>query len=90
MKIVVTGAAGYVGSALTNLLTQHSHHVVAVDNDERRLDILKGVPLSAGSAEFHTCDLEELAKDPALLRGVDAVIHLAGVSSDGPAERDPA
>lgn len=90
MKIVVTGAAGYVGSALTDLLTRHGHHVVAVDNDERRLDVLKGFSLSAGSAEFHARDLEELANDPLLLAGADAVTHLAGVSADGPAERDPA
>ncbi len=89
MTVVVTGAAGYVGSVVTALLASCGHRVVAVDNDERRLrNLMTHVPPIAG-VEFYAYTLERLAESPDLLSKTDAVVHLAGISSDAAADRDP-
>lgn len=89
MTVVVTGAAGYVGSVVTALLASCGQRVVAVDNDERRLqNLMTHVPPIAG-VEFYAYTLERLARSPDLLSEADAIVHLAGISSDAAAERDP-
>lgn len=89
MTVVVTGAAGYVGSAVTLLLASCGRRVVAVDNDERRLQSLKAQVPAAAEVEFRACTLDRLAQSPALLSQAKAIVHLAGISSDAAAERDP-
>jgi len=89
MKVVITGAAGYVGSALTVLLAMKGHHVVAVDNDKRRLHCLAAFPFPRDNVEFHSCSLEELIRRLELLSDGHAVVHLAGISSDSAAEQAP-
>lgn len=89
MKVLVTGAAGYVGSALTVWLAARGHRVVAVDSDEGRLRRLALFLPAAGSVDFHASTLDHLATDERLLAGVETVVHLAGISSDASAEQDP-
>ncbi len=62
--IAVTGASGLVGTALTALLTTGGHRVIR---------LVRG---PADGADTRTWDPRD--PDPALLDGVDAVIHLAG------------
>ncbi len=88
MNILVTGAGGYVGSTLTPLLASRGHRVVAVDCDEDRLRRLEASLPSESGVEVHSCTLDELARKPKLLSGIEAVVHLAGISSDAAAERD--
>jgi D-erythronate 2-dehydrogenase len=75
LKIVLTGAGGFVGSALRRQLI--GHNVVAVDSD------LRGAP----GIEGNLCDHETLAR--AFSGGCDAVVHLATVPG-GAAEANPA
>lgn len=89
MTVVVTGAAGYVGSAVTLLLASCGRRVIAVDNDERRLQSVKAHIPVAADVEFRGCTLDRLAQSPSLLSEAEAVVHLAGISSDAAAERDP-
>ena len=73
MKIVVTGATGFIGSALVSALHARGDEVVALVRD-------------AGSAQKKlsnvaravTADLENAGPWQAELDGADAVIHLAG------------
>ena len=66
MKILITGASGLIGSALTTALTSQGHTTVsAVRREPRRNDEVRWDP-KAGTI------------DPAAFDGVDAVIHLAG------------
>lgn len=88
MTVVVTGAAGYVGSAVTLLLASCGRRVVAVDNDERRLRSLKAQVPAAADVEFRAWTLDRLAQSPGLLSQAEAIVHLAGISSDAAAERD--
>lgn len=72
MKFLVTGGAGFLGSALVNQLLMGGHHVRVLDDlsagDSSRLD---------PRAVFTRGDTRDIPKLWTLLRGVDCVYHLA-------------
>jgi UDP-glucose 4-epimerase len=72
MKILVTGGAGYIGSALTYLLIEQGHQVNVID------DLSNGFKDNVNpKANFVSGSiLDESTLDQGLI-GVDAVIHLA-------------
>lgn len=77
MKVVVTGATGFVGRPLTKRLLDGGHQVTAwTRNPERARGTLPAL------CEVAAWDPGR-PTDPELLRGVDAVIHLAGESVAG-------
>lgn len=81
MKILVTGAAGFVGPHLLNELTANSHIVVAVINTSEQPKV---------TVETVACDLmvgESVNKID--FNDIDAVIHLAGLAAVGPSFDDP-
>jgi UDP-glucuronate 4-epimerase len=82
VKYAVTGAAGFIGSHLTEALLDAGHDVVAIDCFTDYYDpALK----EANSAAFPVERLD-LAADPLELAGVDGLFHLAaqpGVRSFG-------
>jgi uncharacterized protein len=69
MTVAVTGASGLVGTALTALLTTGGHRVVR---------LTRGPAQAPGQRHW---DPDDPGAD--LLKGVDAVIHLAGASIAG-------
>ena len=74
MRFVVTGAAGFIGSHLTEALLGQGHEVVAIDCFTDYYDpVLK----EDNAAEFDVARLD-LAADELLLDGFDGVFHLAG------------
>ena len=78
MKVLVTGASGFLGWRATALLREREHEVIALARSERRpLDGL--VELDAG---------EPAARE--LVAGCDAVFHFAGVPDPTKARLDPA
>lgn len=81
MRILVTGAAGFIGSHVAERLLRDGHRVVALDNfDPYYARSVKERNLAAVRAHPHAVVLEaDLARDdlrPAV-EGVDAVVHLA-------------
>jgi UDP-glucose 4-epimerase len=72
MKVLVTGGAGFLGSALVNRLVGQGHHVRVLDDlsagDLGRLD---------QRAVFTRGDTRDIPKLWTLLKGVDCVYHLA-------------
>ncbi len=80
MRIVVTGAGGFVGSRLVRALTEHD--VVALDNSPNAIPELPNVTPVVGDL----CDVE--LQSAALTDGCDAVVHLATVPG-GAAEENP-
>jgi UDP-glucose 4-epimerase len=72
MRILLTGGAGFIGSALANRLVDQEHIVLALDDlsagDPRRLR--SEVLLTRG-------DVKDVPKLWTLLQGVDCVYHLA-------------
>ncbi|MFF3571506.1 TIGR01777 family oxidoreductase [Nocardia jiangxiensis] len=67
--VAVTGARGLVGAALTAMLSTGGHTVIR---------LVRRAPSGPGERRWDPSD-----PDPALLEGVDAVVHLAGASIAG-------
>ncbi len=84
MNVLVTGNSGYIGPILAKMLNEKSYNVIGYDTDY-----------------YDGCDLWEFKKvkrqikkdirdvDIDDLKGVDYVIHLAGLSNDPLGEFDP-
>ncbi len=78
MRVVVTGAAGFLGSHLTDRLLADGHEVVGLDNlitgDERNLAHL------AGNGKFRFV-LHDVTEHISLDGPVDAILHFASPAS---------
>jgi nucleoside-diphosphate-sugar epimerase len=85
VKILVTGHKGYIGSCLVPLLLERDHKVSGLDSDIFEACTFTGV--LEDIPEF-ICDVRDVTAD--MLEGVDAVIHLAGLSNDPLGDYDPA
>lgn len=72
MRVLVTGGAGFIGSAVTHVLLEEGHDVTVLDNLSKGLRSL--VPEGARFIEGDLADSDAL---PGWLRGHDAVIHMA-------------
>jgi len=76
MRVVVTGAAGFIGSHLTERLLADGHDVVAVDSFTDYYDPARKRENAAGfevtEADLETAELSEL------FAGADGIYHLAG------------
>ena len=74
MRYVVTGAAGFIGSQLTESLLADGHDVLSVDCFT---DYYDPAQKEANAQGFHV-DRLDLAEDRLELTGIDGVFHLAG------------
>jgi nucleoside-diphosphate-sugar epimerase len=83
MKLVVTGASGFLGWRATVLLRERGHEVTAVARP-------------GGAARAHSAGLGAIELDSGgaeireLVAGVDAVLHFAGIPDPARAREDPA
>ena len=91
MKVLLTGAAGFIGSHVSEALVARGHAVVGVDNfdafyaravKERNLELLRKNP----AFRFIEADV---ARDPMPLEGVGVVLHLAAKPGVRPSLEDP-
>ena len=77
MKILVTGAAGFIGSNLTDALLAGGHQVVGYDNLSTGMPrFLEGARAQPGF-RFVQGDLLDMDAISAAMTGIDAVFHLA-------------
>ena len=74
MKVLLTGAGGFLGRAVGSALRRHGHSVRALVRTAE-LDSSTAAPdgMEIWSGDLRTTDLD------AALAGVDAVVHLAAV-----------
>ncbi len=85
MKVLVTGADGFVGRHLVRRLTRDGHRVIAACRPG-------GPPVEWGGATVDAVPLEmtdDRSVRAALESGPDAVVHLAAVASNREAYADP-
>lgn len=86
-KVLVTGANGFIGTALLKLMNNNAIEVYAVIKDQKEnIEAIKDL------AHVHIvyCDMEQIENLPDLVKdeAVDTCIHLAWVGSFGEARAD--
>ncbi len=84
MRVLVTGGAGFIGSAVARVLLEERHDVTVLDNLSKGFRSI--VPEGARFIEGDLCDEERL---PGWLRGHDAVIHMAAFIEVGRSVQEP-
>ncbi|MFQ3633012.1 NAD-dependent epimerase/dehydratase family protein [Roseiflexus sp.] len=84
MRVLVTGHKGYIGTVLTPMLLERGYEVLGLDSDLFEECTFGHPPV----------EVPEICKDIrdveiADLEGVDAIMHLAGLSNDPLGDLDP-
>ena len=75
-RLLITGGAGFIGSELVRQAAAQGAHITVVDNlVNGRRENLTG--LSADQVRLHESDIRDISRMRSLMRGVDAVCHLA-------------
>ena len=77
-KILVTGAAGFLGSHLSEKLAKLGHKVIGIDNMIGGYE--DNVPNSIEFQKIDCCDLEKIQK---IMKGIDIVYHCAATAHEG-------
>ena len=89
MRVLVTGAAGFIGSHICDLALHEGHDVVALDDlstgQERNLASAASNP----AFRFVRADIRDLGQIQPHFEGVDWVLHLAGRSDIVPSIEQP-
>lgn len=88
MSVLVTGGAGYVGSALVPKLLSQGHKVTVLDLYLYGEDVLQEVEGHPNLRQVKG-DIRDIDAVQDALQGCDAVIHLACISNDPSFELDP-
>lgn len=84
MKVLVTGHEGYIGTVLVPLFQAAGHDVVGLDNG-----LFRGCDFSDPALDCPTLDVDIRDVKPEMLKGFDAVVHLAGISNDPLGDLNP-
>jgi nucleoside-diphosphate-sugar epimerase len=77
LKVLLTGHLGYIGTELAPMLLDAGHEVVGLDSDLFAAGDFGQAPLDIPSLQH---DIRDVPLE--VLRGFDAVMHLAGISND--------
>ena len=85
MKVFVTGYDGYIGTILVPMLQEYGHEVTGLDNMLFGSCVF-GNAVSTPDVELKI-DIRDVTKQH--LEGMDAVIHLSGMSNDPAGDLNP-
>jgi nucleoside-diphosphate-sugar epimerase len=76
MKVLVTGATGFVGSHVADRLLESGHEVRALTRSSSKLHWLEGKPIENVKGDILDADSLRDA-----MTGINAVVHIAGVTA---------
>jgi UDP-glucose 4-epimerase len=77
MRILVTGAAGFIGSNLVAELLRRDHTVVGLDNLSQGSRLNLAEIVDEQSFEFHEADIRDESAMLSAAEGCDVIVHLA-------------
>ena len=77
-KILVTGAAGFLGSHLSEKLSNLGYDVIGIDNMMGGYE--DNVPRNINFHKIDCCDFNKVKK---IMKGVDVVYHCAATAHEG-------
>lgn len=83
-RVLVTGHNGYIGTILTELLSEAGHQVVGLDNF-----MFAGCAFGAPVPRVEAIRKDIREVNQADLEGFDAICHLAGISNDPVGDLNP-
>jgi nucleoside-diphosphate-sugar epimerase len=84
MKVLVTGHQGYIGTILMPLLSAAGHEITGLDSGLFSHANLGPAPSATRELRMDVRDVDE-----SHIEGIDAVIHLAGISNDPLGDLNP-
>lgn len=84
MRVLVTGDRGYIGAVLVPYFQRAGHEVVGLD-----AEWYAGCDFGPYEPEYETWVGDIRAVEPDLLKGFDAVVHLAAISNDPIGDLNP-
>ena len=79
MKILITGSAGLIGTAATQVLQEAGFSLRTFDRDGTT---------GAEGIEHHTGDLRDFTTVKRVMEGMDAVVHGGAIAYDRPGDDD--
>lgn len=77
MRVLVTGAAGFIGSHMVDRLLSAGHEVIGVDNFSTGHRQFLASALAHSRFTLHECDLLDRENLKKTMRGADLVVHFA-------------
>jgi nucleoside-diphosphate-sugar epimerase len=84
MKVLVTGHDGYIGRVLVPMFQAAGHEVVGLDSF-----LFEGCKFGLDHADVPAFRVDVRDVESEMLRGVDAIVHLAAISNDPLGDLNP-
>jgi UDP-glucose 4-epimerase len=87
--VLVTGGAGFIGSHMVDILLDHDYIVRVIDNliGGRESNLAGQIDNSRLQVDLR--DIREVSADDALFKGIDYVVHFAGIGDIVPSIEQP-